>query len=163
VGWVTRRNLFLQVKRGLAPPGLFPLTYSAKIPIKNNGVQPEMQACSPPKIKNRAYELVVTRPQLPRPRPWPMCQSKHTGHEGGNIQRICAAIVAANALRRPYDHHNWQRLGTTIRQRVVPKIVIKIVITIFFSSFNNVVLSNSMFVDCCMLCCRERDPIVAVG
>ena len=55
------------------------------------------------------------------------------------------------------------RLGTTICQRVVPKIVIKIVITIFFSSFNDVVLSNSMFVDCCMLCCRERDPIAAVG
>ncbi len=92
-----------------------------------------------------------------------MCQSKHTGHEGGHIQRICAAIVAANALRRPYDHHNRQQLDTMIRQRVVPKIVIKIVITIFFSSFNDVVLSNSMFVDCCMLCCRERDLIAAVG
>jgi hypothetical protein len=61
-----------------------------------------------------------------------MCQSKHTGHEGGHIQRICAAIVAANALRRLYDHHDRQRLGTMIRQRFVPKIVIKLVITIFF-------------------------------
>ncbi len=80
------------------------------------------------------------------------------------MQRICAAIVATNALRGPYDHHDRQRLGTTIRQHVVPKIVIKIVITICFSSFNDVVISNSsMFVDCCMLCCRERDPIAAVG
>ncbi len=79
------------------------------------------------------------------------------------MQRICAAIVAANALRRPYDHHDWQQLGTMIRQRIVPKIVIKIVIAIFFSSFNDVVLSNSMFVDCCMLCCRECDPIAAIG
>ncbi len=49
------RTLSEANKRGLAPPCLFPLMYSAKIPIKNDGVQPEMQACSPQKTKNRAY------------------------------------------------------------------------------------------------------------
>jgi hypothetical protein len=32
-----------------------------------------------------------------------------------------------------------------------------------FSSFNNVVLSHSMFADCCMLKSREWGPIVAIG
>ena len=92
-----------------------------------------------------------------------MCQSKHTGLEVGHIQHICAAIVVAKALCRPYGHHDWQRLGMTICRHVVPIVVIKIVITIFFSSFNDVALSNSMFVDCCMLCCRECGLIAAVG
>jgi hypothetical protein len=34
---------------------------------------------------------------------------------------------------------------------------------IFFSSFNNVVLSHSMFADCRMLKSREWGPMVAVG
>ena len=86
-----------------------------------------------------------------------MCQSKHTGREGGHIQRICPSTVAANALCKRYNHRNRRTSGTTIRRCVVPKIVIKIVITIFFSSFNDVALSNSMFVDCCMLFCHH-DP-----
>ena len=92
-----------------------------------------------------------------------MAQYKLTSRSGGHIQRICAATVATNALCRRYDHRDRQQSGTMIRRYVVPIIVIKVVITIFFSSFNDVALSNSMFVDCCMLCCRECGLIAAVG
>ena len=143
-------------------PDHFPLKPAAKISVEKSGVEPLMQTGDLLNTQNRDYELYGTRRQRPRPQPWPMCQSKHTGREGGHIQRICPSTVAANALCKRYDHRNRRTSGTTIRRCVVPKIVIKIVITIFFSSFNDVALSNSMFVDCCMLFCRECGPIAAV-
>ena len=47
-------------------------------------------------------------------------QTEHTGHEGDHIQRVCAVVVAADALHRRYDHHHRLTLRTTIRRRVVP-------------------------------------------
>ncbi len=44
------------------------------------------------------------------------------------------------------------------RQRVV----ILILINIWFSSFNGVDLLHIMLVDCCILCCRESGPIAVV-
>ncbi len=41
-------------------------------------------------------------------------------------------------------------------------IVILLVINNYFSSFNDVDLSHMMLVDCCVLCCQECGPIVAV-
>ncbi len=41
-------------------------------------------------------------------------------------------------------------------------IVILIVINIFFSSFNDADPLHIMLVDCCMLCCQECGPIMAV-
>ncbi len=41
-------------------------------------------------------------------------------------------------------------------------IVILVVINIFFSSFIDADPSHIMLVDCCMLCCRECGPIMAV-
>jgi hypothetical protein len=41
-------------------------------------------------------------------------------------------------------------------------IIVILIVIYFFSSFNDVDLSHNMLVDCCMLCCRECGPIVAV-
>jgi len=41
-------------------------------------------------------------------------------------------------------------------------IVISLVMNTFFSSFNDVDLSHSMLVDCCMICCRKCGPIATV-
>ncbi len=35
-------------------------------------------------------------------------------HEGGNIQRTCAIILAANALHQQYGYQSRQQTGTTI-------------------------------------------------
>jgi hypothetical protein len=113
-------------------PDHFPLKSAAKIPIEKSGVEPLLQTGDVKNTQNRDYELYGTRRQRPRPQPWPMCQSKHTGGEGGHIQLTCPSTVAANALCKRYDHRNRRTSGTTIRRCIVPKIVIKIVITIFF-------------------------------
>jgi hypothetical protein len=64
-------------------------------------------------------------------------------HKGGNNAREAIIIALSSSTQRAI-------------------IVILIVINIFFSSFNDVDLSYIMLVDCCMLCCREGGPIVAV-
>ena len=112
--------------------------------------------------QNHYRELIVTKLQLLRLPTWPAWRTEHTGHEGDHIRRICAVAVTADALHWRYGHRNQRTSGTKIRRCVVLKIVIKIVITIIFSSFNDVALSNSMLVDCCMLFCRECGPIAAV-
>ncbi len=63
--------------------------------------------------------------------------------EGGNNAREAIFVALPSSTRRAI-------------------IVILIVINIIFSSFNGVDLLHVMLVDCCMLCCRECGPIVAV-
>jgi hypothetical protein len=41
-------------------------------------------------------------------------------------------------------------------------IILSLLMNTCFSSFNDVVLSHSMLVDCCMICCRECGPIATV-
>jgi hypothetical protein len=79
--------------------------------------------------------------------------------EGGHLGCICEVVVAAGALHRRYDHIRL-RSCVTIRRRVVTNMVIKIVIIIILSSFNDVDPSHIMLVDCCVLFCWECGPVV---
>ena len=64
--------------------------------------------------------LIVLKLQLPRPQTRPAWQTEHTGREEDHILRICAVIVAADALHRRYNHHNRRTSGTAIRPILVP-------------------------------------------
>jgi hypothetical protein len=63
--------------------------------------------------------------------------------EGGDDAREVIMVASSSSTRRAL-------------------IVILLVINTLFSSFNEVDLLHIMLVDCCMLCCRECGPIVAV-
>ena len=141
---------------------MFLQTWALKIPIRICARKPEIQFARLSTSNFLNYGLIAPRFQPPCSPRWMAWQSKHTSRSGDHIPCIFASAVAADALHWWYDHRDRQRSDTTIRQHVVPQIVIKIVITIIFSSFNDVVLSNSMFVDCCTLKSRECGPIVAV-
>ncbi len=58
-----------------------------------------------PEPQNRNYEMVVTHDQLPRPRTWPVWQTKHTGREGGHMRCICVVVVAADGMVQAWVAH----------------------------------------------------------
>ncbi len=73
--------------------------------------------------------------------------------------RLCVIWLGARAVSPPPQQRIcWFCFLGRHRRRVV----ILIVINICFSSFNGVDLLHIMLIDCCMLCCRESGPIVAV-
>ncbi len=102
-----------------------------------------------------------------RPIPSPVDQRRHSRvrryhpHTMGDDAhaRLCVISSGARAVSHPPLRRicHFCFLGRH-RQRVV----ILIVIIICFSSFNDIDMSHIMLVDCCMLCCRECGPIVAV-
>jgi hypothetical protein len=67
------------------------------------------------------------------------------------------------ALEPPQTVHTWPRALLPANTSLLHIIVKIIVISIFFSSFNNVDLLCSMLVDCCMPPRQEWGTMAAVG
>ncbi len=112
------------VERGLAPPDLFPHKSIAKIPVLRNGVSHQKQTPYPPKHENPHHEFKAHLFL------WSMAMLSEIGDtpkwtwelcEGVHIQYICAVVVAAGALHRPYDHRIGLWLGATICQFIITK------------------------------------------
>jgi hypothetical protein len=82
--------------------------------------------------------------------------------EGGKmmVRGVKDASEAASPGRRQRAREGIIVASLLLKRRAL--ILRLLVINIFFSTFNDVDLSHSMLVDCCMFCCRECGPIAAV-